>query len=282
MVNPGEESRMNRRQFVQGIPAAMLATAAAAHPARAGNQAPGSADSAGAATAARAGRVIVFDVIETLLDLNHLAPGFERAFGDPASLHEFFSQMLQSAFAITVAGIYADFGSVARAALTMTAERRGVALTEQGLTQILGGIRSLPAHPEVPAGLQRLTSAGFRMAALTNSARKVLESQVTAAGIAHYFDQLLTVDTVRQFKPARAVYQSAAAALGVTTQNIRMVAAHSWDVGGAMQAGCSAAFVARPGMVLDPLFPMPDIVGRNMTEVVDRIIAIDIPADRVS
>jgi 2-haloacid dehalogenase len=49
-------------------------------------------------------RIIVFDVIETLLDLSALAPQFERGFGDAASLHEFFSQMLQSAFAITVAG----------------------------------------------------------------------------------------------------------------------------------------------------------------------------------
>lgn len=224
--------------------------------------------------------MIVFDVIETLLDLNALAPQFERAFSDAASLREFFSQMLQSAFAITVAGIYTDFGAVAKAALKMTADRRSVDLTEQGMLQILGGIRSLPAHPEVPAGLKRLQSAGFRMAALTNSARKVLESQVSAAGISEYFEQLLTVDSVRQFKPAAAVYQSAAASLGVAPKNIRMVAAPSWDVGGALHAGCAAAFVARPGMVLDPLFDMPDIVGRDLAEVVDRIVATDAPVTR--
>jgi 2-haloacid dehalogenase len=143
--------------------------------------------------------------------------------------------------------------------------------------QILGGIRSLPPHPEVPASLKRLKSAGFRMAALTNSARKVLESQVSAAGIGEYFEQLLTVDAVRQFKPAAAVYQYAAESLGVEPKNLRMVAAHSWDVGGALRAGCAAAFVARPGMVLDPLFDRPEIVGRDLREVVDRILATDVP-----
>ena len=272
---------MNRRRFMQGIPAAMLATAGPGMPAIA--REPGNGTATGtrvAATDPGAPRVIVFDVIETLLDLNALVPQFERAFGDAASLHEFFSQMLQSAFAITVAGIYSDFGSVAKAALKMTAERRGVELTEAGMMQILGGIRSLPAHPEVPASLKRLQSAGFRMAALTNSAQKVLESQVSAAGIGEYFEQLLTVDSVRQFKPAPAVYQSAAASLGVETRNIRMVAAHSWDVGGAMRAGCAAAFVARPGMVLDPLFDKPDIVGRDLAEIVDRIVTTDVPANR--
>lgn len=272
---------MNRRKFVQGIPAAMLVATGPGVPAFA--RQPDRGTAAGAQVAAAetgAPRVIVFDVIETLLDLSALAPQFEHTFGDAASLHEFFSQMLQSAFAITVAEIYADFSSVAKAALSMTAERRDIELTEQGMMQILGGIRSLPAHPEVPASLKRLQSAGFRMAALTNSARKVLESQVSAAGIGEYFEQLLTVDSVRRFKPAAAVYQSAAASLGVKTRNIRMVAAHSWDVGGAIRAGCAAAFVARPGMVLDPLFDKPDIVGRDLTEIADRIVTTDVPANR--
>ena len=154
---------MNRRGFMQST----LVTAGLGMPAFA-REPVGRGQSVGQVAAADAGtpRVIVFDVIETLLDLSALAPQFERAFGDAASLHEFFSQMLQSAFAITVAGIYADFGSVAKAALKMTAERREIELTEQAMMQILGGIRSLPAHPEVPVSLKRLHSAGFRMAAL--------------------------------------------------------------------------------------------------------------------
>jgi 2-haloacid dehalogenase len=53
------------------------------------------------------------------------------------------------------------------------------------------------------------------------------------------------------------------------------VAAHSWDIAGAMRAGCKAAFIARPGMVLDPLFDPPDIVGPDLGTVAERIIAVD-------
>jgi 2-haloacid dehalogenase len=231
-------------------------------------------------TAAGAGpsqRVIVFDVIETLLDLRALAPAFEQAFGDPAVLQQWFNQMLQSAFAITVAGIYVDFGSVARGALQMTAERRGVVLTDQGVGHLLGGVRSLPPHPDAAPGLGRLREAGFRLAALTNSARNVLEAQVSSAGLAGYFEQLLSVDAVRQFKPAPAVYRSAAASLGAAVHQVRMVAAHSWDVGGALRAGCAAAFVARENMVLDPLFERPDIVGRDLVAVAQAITTTDSP-----
>lgn len=56
---------------------------------------------------------------------------------------------------------------------------------------------------------------------------------------------------------------------------IRLVAAHAWDVAGAMRAGCAAAFVARPEMVLNPLFEHPDVVGSDLREVADQIIEVE-------
>ncbi len=53
------------------------------------------------------------------------------------------------------------------------------------------------------------------------------------------------------------------------------MAAHAWEVGGARRAGCAAAFVARPGQLLDPLAPRPDIVGADLGEVAERILATE-------
>jgi 2-haloacid dehalogenase len=63
----------------------------------------------------------------------------------------------------------------------------------------------------------------------------------------------------------------------VAAGDVRLVAAHSWDVSGALAAGCRAAFVARPGMVLSPIGPQPDIIGPDISAVVDQIIATDAP-----
>jgi len=58
---------------------------------------------------------------------------------------------------------------------------------------------------------------------------------------------------------------------------VRLVAAHAWDVAGATSAGCAAAFVARPGKVLDPLVePPPDVVGADLAEVAERILTTDV------
>ena len=43
----------------------------------------------------------------------------------------------------------------------------------------------------------------------------------------------------------------------------------------AMAAGCQAAFVARPGMVLSPLGDPPGITGPNLAAVAEQIITID-------
>jgi 2-haloacid dehalogenase len=64
----------------------------------------------------------------------------------------------------------------------------------------------------------------------------------------------------------------AAESLAVGVEGIRLVAAHAWDVAGALRAGCAAGFVARPGMVLDPLVERPDVVGADLREVANRIL----------
>lgn len=220
-------------------------------------------------------RVCLFDVNETLLDLGALDPHFERAFGDAGVRQSWFQQVLQSALVATVTGVYSDFGAVGAAALDMTAERQGVRLSEEDRRSILGGMRELPPHPEVPAALDLLRDAGLRLAALTNNTAEVAEAQLANAGLSDRFEKILSADTVGRLKPAPEPYRAAARVLGVETPQVRLVAAHAWDVIGAMRAGCAAAFVARPGMVLDPLAGPPDVVGADLSAVATSIIAAE-------
>jgi 2-haloacid dehalogenase len=218
-------------------------------------------------------RVCVFDVNETLLDMAALDPLFERAFGDASVRKLWFNQMLQSAFVATITDAYVTFGEAAGAALGMTEERLGVEVSEDDRQEILGGLRDLPPHSEVPESLDRLHDAGFRLATLTNSTQEVAEAQIQNAGLTDKFEQILSADTARRLKPAPAPYRMAAQSLGVPDRGMRLIAAHAWDVAGALRAGCAAAFVAR--QPFDPLVEGPDVVGTDLAEVADRIIAAE-------
>jgi 2-haloacid dehalogenase len=220
-------------------------------------------------------RISVFDVNETLLDLGALDPHFERLFGGASARQAWFGQFLTSWLTAMVTGVYQEFGTIGGSALEMVAERQGVNLSDEDKQQILSGMQELPPHPEVEENLYRLREAGIRLAALTNSTQQVADAQIDNSGLRDYFEQVLSADAVQRLKPAPEPYRMAAESLGVEIGQVRLVAAHAWDVAGAMQAGCAAAFVARPGMVLNPLFERPDVVGANLREVADQIIEIE-------
>jgi 2-haloacid dehalogenase len=217
--------------------------------------------------------VCVFDVNETLLDLAALDPEFERVFGDPSVRVAWFGQLLQSAMVSTITGRYTDFGVVGRAALEMTATRAGVELTDDDREAVVGGMTRLPAHPEVAGALGRLRQGGLRLAALTNSTERVARAQLEHAGLLGLFEAVLSADAVRRLKPAPEPYRMAAERLGVEPGEVLLVAAHAWDVAGALGAGCRAAFVARPGKVLDPLALRPELVVADLDELADRLLA---------
>ena len=217
---------------------------------------------------------LVFDVNETLLDLAALDPHFERIFGDAAVRTEWFETMIQSAMLGVITETYHDFGAVAKGALSAVAARKNVKLADEDIKAVLQQVRNLPPHPEVAEALSLLQNAGVRLATLTNSTLEVAKAQLGYAGLTGYFERILSADTVKRLKPALEPYQHAAAELGVPTSSLRLIAAHAWDVAGAKRAGCKTAFVARPGKVLDPLALQPDMVGRDLLEVANKLLAL--------
>jgi 2-haloacid dehalogenase len=220
-------------------------------------------------------RVQVFDVNETLLDLAAMDPHFRRIFGDAGVRVPWFTQMIQSALVATVTGTYDRFGAHAMAALEMTAEQAGVQGGGGDKEAVATQLRQLPPHPEVADALRRLDDAGLRLAALTNSTGEVARAQLTHAGLIDRFELVLSADSVRRLKPAPEPYRMAAERLGVAVDQVRLIAAHAWDVAGAARAGCATAFVARPGKVLDPLVERPEIIGADLAEVADAILTAE-------
>lgn len=220
--------------------------------------------------------VIAFDVNETLLDLRALDPHFEVLFGSAALRAQWFAQMLQLSFVGGLTGEYVDFTTAQRAALRMLGERQGVALDDATVAELVDRMRTLPPHPEVAETLRRLAGTSLRLVALTNSTAEVAEAQLRHAGLRDLFEAVFSADAVRALKPAAAAYRHVAEQCGVALAEVRLVAAHAWDVSGALAAGARAAFVARPGMVLSPLGPAPDVVGTDLVEVAELVIERDL------
>lgn len=220
-------------------------------------------------------RVIVFDVNETLLDIEILNPFFERTFGDARVMRQWFAELILYSQALTLSGNYLPFGQLAVAALKMVAEIRNVPLTENDLGDFKDHMGRLPAHKDAAPALEMLKSAGFRLVTLTNSAPEAGHTVLQKAGLSHYFEKQFSVDAVKRFKPAPETYSNVASALGTDAGSLRLVAAHTWDTLGAMAAGWKAALLTRPGNAPLPVGDQPDIVEKDLLAIAHRIINID-------
>lgn len=219
--------------------------------------------------------ICVFDVNETLLDLSALDPLFDKHFGDEKLRKQWFSQMLHWSMALTITGQYRDFSSIAKTSLAAIASAQNPILADAASEEIIAAIRTLPAHPDVLPAFKRLHAAGVRLAALTNSAQDVVDAQLENAGFTPYLERIMSVDSVCRFKPDPAVYRYAAQELGVDAHYLRLIAVHDWDVTGALQAGCKAAYLSRIGATPHPLATLPDLMHSSMGELAQAIIQSD-------
>jgi 2-haloacid dehalogenase len=220
--------------------------------------------------------ICVFDVNETLLDIEFIAPLFQRLFGDRQILREWFAELILYSDAISLAGPYATFFTLGQGILKMLGTIHHVSVQDSDIDELRARMLTMPAHPDVPAGLKQLKDANFRLVTLTNSPPDPETSPLKHAGIDGWFEKSYSIDRVRRFKPAPQVYHMVAEELDVPTSAICMVAAHVWDTIGAQSVGCSAALVTRPGNAPLPVsgLPQPQAVAPDLPGVATQLIKL--------
>jgi 2-haloacid dehalogenase len=215
--------------------------------------------------------VLVFDVNETLIDIDSIATVFERIFGDPAAMREWFNQLVMYSMTVTLSGHYVDFG---QGIMRMLAITRGVEIAEADVDVLKHAMLTMPAHPDVEDGLTALRDNGFRLATLTNSPPNPDgPSPLEHAGLGHLFERQLNVESCRAFKPAPAVYLHACEQLAVSPADCMMVAAHVWDTIGAQSVGFSGALITRPGNAALPIpgLPQPTVVATDLRDLAAKL-----------
>ena len=216
-------------------------------------------------------RVIAFDVIETLFPLEPLRARIVAA-GQPGHVLElWFTRLLRDAFALTATGDYRPFADIAAGAL---ASATGHTLSEDAVRGIMAGFAELDPHPDVAAAFGRARQAGVPVITVTNGSPHATRGLLERAGVLGDVRQVLSVDDIRRWKPAPDVYHYAARACQLEPGQLALVAAHSWDIHGAHQAGLVTGWVSRLEGRFPPVFAPPDVAGAGLVEVVDALLEL--------
>jgi 2-haloacid dehalogenase len=194
-------------------------------------------------------RAFAFDAYGTLFDV-HAAIARHRAAAGPDA--DRFSEVwrvkqLEYAWMLSAAGHYKDFWTLTERALDYAFAR--VPSVDKGLrAALLDAYFRLDAFPDARAALTALKAKGMKTAILSNGNPRMLAGAVEAAGIGADLDAMLSVDTIRIYKPRQEVYALVTDAFGVTPTEVAFVSSNRWDVMGATAFGFRCVWVNRAGM----------------------------------
>jgi 2-haloacid dehalogenase len=217
--------------------------------------------------------LIVFDVNETLLNLETMDPIFERIFGEKGAMRAWFANLILYSEALTLANAYVPFTDIGAAVMEMLAKVRGITITDADKRELTQMFASMPPHPEVPAALQQLQDAGFRLFTLTDNLLEVQTHQLETGGIVQHFERRFSVDQVGTHKPSPHAYAYVEKQLGTKPSEMLLIASHTWDTIGALGAGWHAALIKRPLNDVLSVGPQPEVVGTDLRDVANQLIA---------
>ncbi len=211
---------------------------------------------------------VVFDLYGTLVDLGALAERCREVAGDAPLLDRWRAKQLEHAFIRTILADYVDFWQLTAEALDAACAELALRPTAGERDGLLQGWLELAPFPDVPGVLERLASH-WPLAVLSNGSPAMLETGLTHAGLVGYFQEVLSADAVRRYKPDPAVYALAPAALVVPPERILFCSANGFDIAGAASFGFRACWVNRSGQPLDALGRQPALEASSLEDLVE-------------
>ena len=211
-------------------------------------------------------RGYVFDAYGTLFDVHSVVEAGRALTADPMALSTLWRQkQLEYTWLRSLMGRYEDFWAVTEAALRHTVKRLRLAASDADLARLMDAYNRLACFPEVPEALARLS--GRPRAILSNGAPAMLAAAVASSGLGAALEHVISVDRVRVYKPAPAVYALGPQTLGVPADELLFVSSNAWDVAGAKAFGYRVAWCNRLGAPEEELGMRADHVITRLTEL---------------
>ncbi len=209
---------------------------------------------------------IIFDLYGTLLDVHSAARHNRDLLGDKTELVSLLwrTRQLEYAWAATLSDTYRDFWTLTARALDTALRLGGVADPERVREPLLEAYTSLTPFDDVLPSLTRLKDAGRRLLILSNGSPDMLAKALAGTGLEGVFEDVLSVDGVRAYKPSSKAYELAQTRLCMAPGNVRFVSSNAWDASGAARFGFDACWLNRTNTPWEypdhgPVATIPDL-----------------------
>lgn len=219
-------------------------------------------------------RVIALDVYGTLIDVGAMELCLEKSFGARAkeASRLWREKQIEFSFRRGLMRKYADFDVCTQEALTYVSQHMAVRFNEREKRALLAGYLRLPAFPGVKNALRKLKERGDTVVALTNGTERSVRAVLRHADIIQFCDSVISVETIRTFKPDPAVYEHLVRIVGRPKEMIWLVSSNPWDVIGGKACGLKAVWLQRDSArTFDPWEFPPDVTVGSLEKLCDEL-----------
>lgn len=191
----------------------------------------------------------VFDAYGTLFDVHAAVRRHAEAIGpDGQAFSELWrAKQLEYSWIRTLMGAHADFWTLTEQSLDY-AFRRFPSADPALKPALLDAYWHLDCYPEVPSVLKGLKADGARIAILSNGTEAMLKSAVAKAGLDLVIDDIFSVEQVRAFKTAPAVYDIVTTNYRLYPHVVSFQSSNRWDIAGATKFGFRTVWINRADM----------------------------------
>lgn len=216
---------------------------------------------------------LAFDVYGTLVNPAGMAGHLARDVGGNAAAFTALwrDKQLEYSFRRGLMQNYVGFSVCTVEAFEFACRRFRAAISAERRAELMRLYQHLPAFEDAPPALKSLQNS-FRLFAFSNGQADDVAAVLANARLRNYFEDIVSVEEVRSFKPNPAVYAYARRATGAWSSPLWLVSSNPFDIIGARSAGLEAAWVRRSEeMVYDPWGIEPTVTVRALTELASRL-----------
>ncbi len=212
--------------------------------------------------------VLVFDAYGTLFDVNSISQAVEAVFpGKGTTLSKLWrTKQIEYTWLLSLVGRYLNFEEVTRRALRYTAKAMHVDLNAEIERELLFAYNQLKPFPETVEALTTLYKR-YPLAILSNGTTHMLEAVTSHSGIRNLFQLILSVDSVRIYKPSPRVYSLVMEAFDVDRRSVGFVSSNAWDIAGAKAFGFSTFWINRAGQTEEALDLNADFILTDLQDL---------------
>jgi 2-haloacid dehalogenase len=216
-------------------------------------------------------KALVFDAYGTVFDVHSVAALAERMFpGKGQALSQGWrAKQLEYMFLRTLMNRYVPHNRNTEAALTHVARQLQLTCGPAERAGLMNEYLHLNPFADVSPALAALQN--YRRAILSVGTPDMLIETVRNAGLEKQFERLISVDSVKVYKPHPRVYQLAEEELGLTRKEIGFVTSNYFDVAGAKACGFTVFWINRAGALPEELDLKPDVTLGGLTELVSTL-----------